>query len=238
MHDPDMSFRPRQQRGSFAWTPERYGQSRLGAPLEVFRPRGPCAVLLFAGIHGDEGETTAMLSWAVRHLAGPSPRCAVVLAANPDGLARGTRANAAGVDLNRNFPARNWRPEPLAYRVLSDEPRDVAISPGAAAGSEPEVQALVRLIGELRPSTAVVAVHAPLACVEDPDRTALGSWLAERSQLPLVADIGYATPGSFGSWAPENGCHEITYELPVAAAEQMLRSYSPVFAELLRREDL
>ncbi|MGE3173497.1 MAG: murein tripeptide amidase MpaA [Planctomycetota bacterium] len=233
-----MSFRPRAQRGTFAWQPDTFGTSRLGAPLQVWRPAGACRVLLFAGIHGDEGESTAVLSWALRHLAAPSPCCAVVLAANPDGLARGTRANALGVDLNRNFPAQNWRPEPVVHRVLSDEPRDIALSTGEAAGSEPEVQALVRLIGELRPSRAVVAMHAPLACVEDPTRSELGRWLADRCALPLVDDIGYATPGSFGSWAAEHGHHEITFELPVAAPEQHLRAQAPVFAELLQRGDL
>jgi protein MpaA len=233
-----MDLRPRPQRGTFAWTPEPYGSSRLGAPLEVFRPAGPCAVLLFAGIHGDEPESTAVLSWALRQLPAPSPQCAVVLAANPDGLARGTRANAAGVDLNRNFPARNWQPAPVLHRVLSDEPRDVALSPGIAPASEPEAQALVRLIGELRPRSAVIALHAPLCCVEDPGPSELGRWLAERTGLPLVADIGYATPGSFGSWAAEHGIHEITFELPVDSGENHLRRHSPVFADLLRREDL
>ncbi len=233
-----MAFRPRQQRGSFAWLPQSYGKSRLGAPLEVWRPRGPCKVLIFAGIHGDEPESTTVLSWAVRHLAEPSPHCAVVLAANPDGLARGTRANAHGVDLNRNFPAANWRPDPVAYRVLTEEPRDVTLSTGPAAGSEPEVQALVRLIEELQPNSAVIAVHAPLACVEDPAQSALGRWLAQASGLPLVADVGYATPGSFGSWAPAHGRHEITYELPVDSGENLLRTHAPVFAGLLVRTDL
>lgn len=228
-----MQLRPRQQRGTFAWTPDTYGHSTLGAPLSVWRPSGPCDVLVFAGIHGDEPESTAVLSWALRHLPEPSANVAVVLAANPDGLARGTRANARGVDLNRNFPARNWRADGVAYRVLSDEPRDIALSTGSAPGSEPETQALLALIEALRPSRAVVAVHAPLACVEDPAASELGRWLAERSQLPLVADIGYATPGSFGSWAAEHGWHEITYELPVAAGEEQLRRYAPVFVELL-----
>ncbi|MCA8973914.1 MAG: murein tripeptide amidase MpaA [Planctomycetes bacterium] len=233
-----MVLRPRQQRGTFAVSPSTYGQSRLGAPLQVWRPSGPCAVLIFAGIHGDEGETTAVLSWALRHLAAPSPRCAVVLAANPDGLCRGTRANAAGVDLNRNFPASNWGPEPVVHRVLSDEPRDIELGTGDAPGSEPEVQALIGLIEELRPSEAVIAVHAPLACVEDPVGSPLGSWLAATSGLPLVGDIGYATPGSFGSWADEHGWHEITYELPVDSAENHLRRHGPMFAELLAREDV
>jgi protein MpaA len=228
-----MQLRPRQQRGTFAWTPDPYGRSGLGAPLEVWRPSGPCEVLVFAGIHGDEPESTAVLSWALRHLPGPSPHTAVVLAANPDGLARGTRANAHGVDLNRNFPATNWQPHGVAYRVLSDEPRDIALATGERAGSEPETQALIALIEALRPSRAVVAVHAPLACVEDPAASELGRWLAERSGLPLVSDIGYATPGSFGSWAAEQGWHEITYELPVAAGEEQLRRFAPVFVELL-----
>ena len=237
-HPLPMEFRPRQRRGSFSWQPVTYGSSRLGAPLEVWRPAGPCEILMFAGIHGDEPESTNVLSWAVRHLEAPSPHCAVVLAANPDGLSRGTRANAAGVDLNRGFPASNWQADPVVYRVLSDEPRDVTLSPGAAPGCEPEVQALMRLIAELQPRTAVIAVHAPLACVEDPEQSDLGRWLAERSGMPLVDDVGYATPGSFGSWAAEAGWHEITYELPIAAGEHHLRRHSPLFAELLVREDL
>ncbi|MCR9243901.1 MAG: murein tripeptide amidase MpaA [bacterium] len=232
-----MRSRPRQERGTFVAEPSTYGTSRLGAPLQVWRPTGPCAALVFAGIHGDEGETTAVLSWAMRQLAEPPPRCAVVLAANPDGLCRGTRANAVGVDLNRNFPTTNWTAEPVVHRVMSDEPRDIELSTGASAGSEPEVQALVRLIEELRPSDAVVAVHAPLACVEDPTGSPLGKWLAERSNLPLVDDIGYATPGSFGSWAAENDYHEITYEFGVDSPESHLRNHAGMFAEMFARED-
>ena len=232
-----MPLRPRSERGVFALRPDTYGESRLGTRLEVFRPAGACRVLLFAGIHGDEPETTAMLSWALRHLAEPSPHCAVVLAANPDGLLRGTRGNAAGVDLNRNWPATNWCPDPVHHRVLSEHPRDVALGTGETAGSEPETQALIRLLEDLRPRT-VVAVHAPLACVEDPDATELGRWLAERSSLPLVDTVGYDTPGSFGSWAPEHGFHEITYELPIAPLEQNARRLAPVFVELLTRTDL
>jgi protein MpaA len=227
-----MQVRPRQQRGSFAWKPETYGHSALGAPLLCFMPTGPCKVLVFGGIHGDEPESTNVLSWALRHLPEPSAHCAVVLCANPDGMQLGTRANHAGVDLNRNFAAANWSPDPVAYRVLSDEPRDIALATGPRAGSEPEVVALCELIGRLRPAEAVVAVHAPLACVEDPESSPLGRWLAERSGLPLVPDIGYATPGSFGSWAKEQGWHEITYELPIEAGEPMLRRYAPVFRDL------
>lgn len=232
-----MTLRPRPLRGTLSLEPRTYGHSRLGAPLEVFLPAGDCRALVFAGIHGDEPESTATLSWALRHLAEPPPQCAVVLAANPDGLLRGTRANANGVDLNRNWPARNWSPEPVCHRVFSEDPRDIELSTGERAASEPETQALLQLVEELDPRT-IVAVHAPLACVEDPQASELGRWLAERSELPLVDTVGYDTPGSFGSWAPEHGHHVITYELPVEPLEQHLRRLAPVFLELLLCTDL
>ncbi len=109
-----MSLRPRQDQGTIRGEPDIYGRSHLGNPLEVWRPTGPCRLLVFAAIHGEEGETTTALSKALRQLAKPSPHCAVVLAANPDGLIRGTRGNARGVELNRNFPTADWRSDPVA----------------------------------------------------------------------------------------------------------------------------
>ena len=48
------------------------------------------------------------LSCALRTLK-PELRRHVVLTVNPDGCQLGLRANARGVDLNRNFPAANWK---------------------------------------------------------------------------------------------------------------------------------
>ena len=63
-----MNLLPRSQQGSLTLAPTVYGRSVLGAPLEVWRPAGDCRILVFAGIHGEEGETTAALSKALRHL--------------------------------------------------------------------------------------------------------------------------------------------------------------------------
>jgi protein MpaA len=227
-----MSLRPRSQWGTIALPAQTYGRSHLGAPLEVWRPAGSCRVLVFAGIHGEEPETTVALSRALRHLAAPSPDCAVVLAANPDGLLRGTRGNARGVELNRNFPTRDWQPHPVAHRSTLDDPRDVELSPGEAPGSEPETRALLELIRELEPHQ-VVALHAPLACIDDPHRTPLGQWLAERTGLPLVEDVGYPTPGSFGTWGAERGIPVVTYELPLTTTDALVRRHVPVLVELL-----
>ena len=227
-----MTLRPRQDRGTLPWEPDVYGQSHLGAPLEVWRSSGPCHLLVFAAIHGEEGETTSALSRALRHLSEPSPHCAVVLAANPDGLSRGTRCNARGVELNRNFPTADWRPDPVMHRSTLDAPRDVALSPGAAPRSEPETQAMIALIQELKPE-AVVALHAPLACIDDPNDSVLGRWLAARTGLPLVADVGYPTPGSFGTWGAEQGLPVVTYEFGQTTPDGAATEHVPVLLGLL-----
>ena len=227
-----MKLRPRTEWGTFTWEPDRYGRSHLGLPLEVWRPRGKCRLLLFAGLHGEEPETTYALSRALRQLTSQSPDCAIVLAANPDGLIRGTRANARGVDLNRNFPSRNWRADPVTHRSTNEDPSDIILSPGATAGSEPETRALIALIEDLKPEQAI-ALHAPLACIDDAGQTPLARRLAGRTGMPLVPDVGYPTPGSFGSWGSERGLPVITYEFPLAATEVLMRDHVPVLVELL-----
>ncbi|MGD8321403.1 MAG: murein tripeptide amidase MpaA [Gemmatimonadota bacterium] len=230
-----MKLRARSDRGSLALEPDTYGRSVLGHPLEVWRPSGVCRTLVFASIHGNEGETTAALSLALRHLSEPSPHCAVVLAANPDGLLRGTRGNARGVELNRNFPSSDWRAGPIMHRETMDDPRDVELSPGDAPGSEPETRALMALIEELEPEV-VVALHAPLACIDDPNETELGTWIAQRTGMPLVPDVGYPTPGSFGTWARERGLPVVTYEFPLITPDAAVREHVPVLVDILTRD--
>lgn len=232
-----MNLRSRSEWGTLPLEPTEYGRSHLGLPLEVWRPRDACGLLVFAGIHGEEPETTISLSRALRQLHEPPPRCAVVLAANPDGLMRGTRGNARGVDLNRNFPTRDWQPDPVYHRSTLDDPRDVALGPGSAPGSEPEVVALLALIEELVPRAAV-ALHAPLGCIDEVQQSALGRWIAERTALPMVEGVGYATPGSFGTWGAEQGVPVVTWEFPLADVDEHIRRQVPGLVELLTRTDL
>ncbi len=227
-----MTLRPRPEWGTIPFVPDVYGQSYLGLPLEVWRPRERCRYLIFAGIHGEEPETTYALSRALRQLAEPLEKCAVVLAANPDGIVRGTRGNARGVDLNRNFPSSDWRSTPVTHRSTLQDVSDVLLSPGESAASEPETRALLSLIADLKPE-AVIALHAPLACIDDANDSALGRWLAERTGMPLVRDVGYPTPGSFGSWGSDNNVPVVTYEFPLAATEILMRDHVPVLVELL-----
>lgn len=228
--------RPRHQRGHFAAGYKQYGSSVLGAPLVYFPASivSDKAGLIIAGTHGDENAAMVALSCALRTLTPGTHHHHVVLAVNPDGCQFGLRANANGVDLNRNFASTNWQAGETVYRWNSQATeRDVILSTGQAPASEPETQALCQLIETLQPAW-IVSFHDPLGCIDDPLRSELGQWLADSFQLPLVADVGYATPGSFGSWCAEQNLPCITAEFPPISADEASERYLDAMINLLR----
>ncbi|HEV8431863.1 MAG TPA: murein tripeptide amidase MpaA, partial [Thermoanaerobaculia bacterium] len=92
-----MNLVPRRDRGVIRHPHQTYGSSVDGVPLTVFLPdSGSAAVLILASIHGDEAETTVVVSEALRTLPAGELKAAVILCGNPDGMLRGTRGNARG----------------------------------------------------------------------------------------------------------------------------------------------
>ncbi|MFC6632155.1 murein tripeptide amidase MpaA [Microbulbifer taiwanensis] len=228
------TLRPRTERGQFCHPREQYGQSELGAPLFYFPAQaGSGHGMLLAGTHGDEVAAVVALSCALRSLPPSLLRHHTILAVNPDGCQLGIRSNARGVDLNRNFATDNWDGSGNVYRWNSEaEERDVRLSTGSTGGSEAETQALCQLIDRLQPAW-VVSIHEPLACVEDPDNSALGQRLSRSLQLPLVTDVGYLTPGSFGTWCAEHKLPCITVEFPPVSADAASEDYLQALIDLL-----
>jgi protein MpaA len=177
------------------------GTSVEHRPIEAF---GDGEVLIFGGIHGDEPGSVELCRRFTRKGA------IVVPAVNPDGLSRNQKNNARDVDLNRNFPARNWSRDHVA-----------GYFPGEAPLSEPESAALAELI-EKRSPRIIVSVHQPFRCVNwDGPAAELAAKMAAACGYPLRPSIGYPTPGSFGSvYGVDRGLPVITLELPRPASER------------------
>ncbi len=222
-------------RGTIGGEPVIYGHSEAGLPLEVWiPPKEKVDTLIMAGQHGDEAEGPALISHALRSLDLADLRCAAIIAANPDGVRYATRANARGVDLNRNWPASNWSPKMVRYPESPRALNNLELSPGTEPASEPETEALLQLLTKLNPKL-VISIHSALDCIDDPHATPTSKWLAQQTDLPLVPDVGYPTLGSFGSWAQENGLELITWELPKASLHDIKVKYSPALIKLLQQ---
>lgn len=216
-----------------AWTTP-FGQPLPYAPI-VHRERsvegrelcywvlgdGAETVLLLGVIHGDERSSTEAAYDLLAHVcAEPAALAGITLViapeVNPDGNASSSRRNARAVDLNRNFPARNWHGEPAAH------------GPGPSPASEPETRFVLELLDTFAPAR-VIATHAAAACVNwDGPAAELAERMSRECGLPVAATIGYPTPGSLGSLlGNDRELPTITFELAtkesVGAAQESVR---------------
>jgi len=147
----------------------RIGSSVQGRPIEVAcLGAGEHSVLVVGGLHtGPEAHSSdlalelAWLAWSGELAIPDDTQLCILPTLNPDGVALGTRTNANGVDLNRNWPSWNWTPD--AYH-----PEGGAVSGGSKALSEPETRALWNYIQQTKPSVVLV-LHCCGAVVEAND---------------------------------------------------------------------
>jgi hypothetical protein len=124
---------------------EYIGSSAQGRPLTATTiGNGPVRIAFVGGLHGAyEGNTTRLIERAHEHFAQahraipPEVSLTLIAAANPDGLAQGSRFNGHTVDLNRNWDYK-WTPD--AYWTGG------RVSAGAYPFSEPETRALRDLL--------------------------------------------------------------------------------------------
>jgi len=232
-------MRPVAKRGSLfldsdnSYISRVYGYSVLGMPLTVILPTRSAVKpgLIIAGIHGCEPDTTVVVSAALR-MRSSFGLWAVILCANPDGLTLGTRGNARGVDLNRNFPSSTWSCDTVMHRWTLECPQEVELSSGSAPASEPETAALLSLIYDLDPPV-IISVHGPLGVINGFKNSPLTIYLSEQSKLPIEENLGYETPGSFGTFCDEISLQNVTYELPRHSIELLMINHATVFATIM-----
>jgi protein MpaA len=194
------------------------GKTVLGRPIEAVRfdppdyakPRPPA--VLFGGIHGDEATTVLQLERLVAELIERPPGRVtwIVPCVNVDGVLAGTKNNANDVDLNRNFASKNWV---AAHKA--------GYHPGATPESEPETRALVELI-EHAGAERLVALHATFKCVNwDGRGRELAEAMGRLCGYEVTADIGYPTPGSFGSkYGVDRDLEVVTLEVPYLEVDE------------------
>lgn len=192
-----------------------WARSALGKNIELFSSQhGAGHPLLFVGgVHGDEPEGVELanqfLVWLQKNNKTDFHSWFLIPCLNMDGYLKQERTNGNGVDLNRNFPSRDWSPHIKAPRY----------NPGRHPTSEPEVKALCQLIDHIRPQV-IFHFHSWKPCVVytgTPGKI-WATAVAGESGYEVREDIGYPTPGSLGQYG------WLEHKTPVICIEEQERS--------------
>lgn len=127
---------------------------------------GAKKVLVFSLIHGDETPAGTVGRYWMERLEGIDPRNSwrVIPVVNPDGVKYKTRTNANKIDINRNFPTKDWDVGAIENwkRTTKSNPRRF---PGEVAASEPETKCALHHLEDFQPDF-IVSVHTPLKVLD------------------------------------------------------------------------
>ena len=166
------------------------GRSVRGRPIRAWRlgEPGRRRIVLVSTMHGNEPHTRRILESLRDGRAIRGVDLWVVPTYNPDGLARGTRRNARGVDLNRNFP----------YKWVD---LDGNYESGRRPASEPETRAVMGFLRDIDP-LRVISFHQPLNGVDtDTKDRRFARRLARALRLPRTSlDCGGLCHGTMTMW--------------------------------------
>jgi hypothetical protein len=211
------------------------GTSVKGRSIVAYKfGSGPNAVLFNGNLHGNESNTKWLLDAWMNEIEGNPSRIAanksviVIPLSNPDGYAANSRTNANNVDLNRNFPANNWK-----SNVKMPSGETLPTGGGTTALSEPESRALVNYVNALAPRL-VMSYHSMgnVAVAND----AGNSWSLTRTYSSKSgygaqngATIGnffdYDTTGAFEDWlSDKKAIAAILIELASRSSDEFSRN--------------
>ncbi|MFN0158332.1 MAG: M14 family murein peptide amidase A [Bacteroidota bacterium] len=211
-------------------SPGGHGKSSSPGVVTEQESPGDDVVLVIGCTHGDEQVTGQVVIRLAEWIAQQKPdslksTILFVPILNPDGAAKGTRANAHGVDINRNFPTKNWSPVATKDRY----------PPGPSPASEPETQLVLELLSRYNPKL-IVSIHAALHMINyDGPAKDIANRMATFNGYRVSDSIGYPTPGSLGTYAGvERSIPIITLELPAVGVDEAWQQNRDALLEALR----
>ncbi|HEX2058874.1 MAG TPA: DUF2817 domain-containing protein [Actinomycetota bacterium] len=154
------------------------GYSHEGRSIKAYRlgdPTSEKVVVVVGCIHGNECAGKKVITALKKRRTPRGVKIWMIEALNPDGAAAGTRQNARGVDLNRNFP-RKWRRQGRRWSTYYSGPRPA---------SEKETRHAMRFVEEMRPDVTIW-YHQAMALVDrSGGRVAIQRRYARMVGLPL-----------------------------------------------------
>ena len=216
------------------------GTSQAGAPLTLYQlGSGPTRVLVLGGQHGGPEENTVeLVNGLLEYFSGdPSQLPAgieldILPAANPDGLADGSRQFVDGVDPNRNWGGSDWRADAYDSNAIFR----VGLG-GTEPFSEPETQALANWVLAARPAF-VVDYHSAGGFMFGSGTLAAAYAAASGYVWPRPGVNGQRSPlpyqasGSMNVWLRQAGFDGILVELSTARGTEVERNLAGVKAVL------
>ena len=160
-------------------------------------------ILIIGTTHGEEPQGFHILKEFLKEKVECKNNLYIIPCLNPDGYELNSRTNANGVDLNRNFPTKNWQ--------LMEKNEFYG---GNTPASEIETKFMVEVLRQIKPDI-ILTIHAPFKIVNyDGEALEISEKIAQIIGYPVQSDIGYPTPGSFGTYCGvERKIPTITLEL-------------------------
>lgn len=184
-------------------------------------------VLVIGVFHGDEPQGKFLVQKYLEQSS--ETNLLFIPCLNKFGFENNIRTNKNGVDLNRNFPTKNW--ELTAKNEFYG---------GENPASEDETKFIIDVVEKFNPEI-ILTLHAPFKVVnydgaKNQNELDLIEQISKIMEYPIEPSIGYPTPGSFGTWAGiENGILTITLELDEEVSVETLEPKVFEVFELLEK---
>ncbi len=173
--------------------------------IELYHLKGLSSknILFIGTTHGEEPQGYEILKLYLNKNIKIKNNLFIIPCLNPDGYYANSRTNSNGVDLNRNFPTKNWK--------LTKKNEFFG---GVEPASEIETKFMINVLNLTNPDV-ILSLHAPFKIVNyDGPAKKISEQIGKIIDYPVQSDIGYPTPGSFGTYCGvERNIPTVTLEL-------------------------